>query len=326
MSIKGYNRRTWLYMRIGQKLKELGITYRDYPLNSIELLKSKFPDVILEITVFPSINMGGIFYRGKECSGIALNALRSEKGRNFDCMHEMIHYWYHPNSEAICFYSNFIKQNPGIEWEANEGAAYALMPPKLFAKKYFEFHGDIKALSDFFFVGETAVKYRIENLGLPKLERTKIITPAKQANKFSLLRKDPRRTLNEKARYCPVCRRLDIKPTESYCKFCGEEVLAPVLGYYGINYRDGVPLGYRNKALICPGCGNGNIGSSDHYCSICGAYLYQECTDPRCDYSPDSNARYCSRCGQVTTFFRDKHLMSWEEEAKHYIKEHCKSM
>ncbi|WP_163192417.1 hypothetical protein [Clostridium thermarum] len=86
------------------------------------------------------------------------------------------------------------------------------------------------------------------------------------------------------------------------------------------------PLGFRNKALICPRCGNGAIGSYDHHCSECGAYLYQECTDPSCDYSPDSNARYCSRCGQVTTFFRDKYLMSWEEEAELYIADHSKSM
>ena len=172
--IKGYIEREKLYKLVDNKLAELGITEDDYPLNSRAIAESIGSNLIVEYHKFPSNKMGGILYKGDELSSMALNTLRSEKGQNFDCMHELIHYWFHPPGKMFCIDSNYIHQNPGREWQANEGAAQALMPKDLFIRKYIEFRGNVSALSDFFMVGELSVEFRINNLKLspprPKYE------------------------------------------------------------------------------------------------------------------------------------------------------------
>ena len=164
--IRGYIKKEILYKLVDDKLAELGITEEDYPLNSRAIADSIGSKLIVEYHKFPSIKMGGLLYKGDELSSMALNTLRSEKGQNFDCMHELIHYWFHPPGKMICIDNNYIHQNTTREWQANEGAAQALMPTKLFIKKYKLFEGDISALSDFFMVGELAVEFRINNLQL----------------------------------------------------------------------------------------------------------------------------------------------------------------
>jgi Zn-dependent peptidase ImmA (M78 family) len=53
--------------------------------------------------------------------------LKSKKSQNFDVMHELCHYWLHAAGVHLCYDSNFIFQNKGIEWQANVGASQALM-------------------------------------------------------------------------------------------------------------------------------------------------------------------------------------------------------
>ena len=110
-----------------------------------------------------------MIYKGPYKSSIALNAHRALKVQNFDCMHELIHYWFHPNGQRICIESSMTNENQGFERQANDGAARALMPEKLFARKYVELSGSIKRLSDFFFVDEKAIEYRIYSLQLRKM-------------------------------------------------------------------------------------------------------------------------------------------------------------
>lgn len=160
--INGFIERNEFYGLVDCKLKKIGITR--YPIHSMELIEMCMPSITVVIQKFDSNNICGILYKGKVKSRICLNSLRDDKGKNFDCMHELMHYWFHPPADRWCIYDRHIPQNKGMEWQANEGAAQALMPKDLFIDRYFYFEGNMDKLSEYFFVGKHAVEYRIKNL------------------------------------------------------------------------------------------------------------------------------------------------------------------
>lgn len=333
-----------LYKHISNKIKNLGYSFSDYPLESLKIAYQQ-PNLSIEKIQFNSTKIGGILYKGEKNSSMALNSARSLKGQNFDCMHELIHYWFHPPGERFCIDDNKIIRNSSIEWQANEGAAEALMPYKLFIPKLFEYKGDIQKLSDFFFVGELSVKYRIDNLepeifqymhGIP-INRIIVIQKARKKDNFfddtsvKISNEDFIKLVKAQIWYCPNCDNTDVGPEDVYCKICGENLTFSLWG--GINnmkYREGVPLDETNTAMICPRCENEEIEPQDEYCKICGTYLIQECADKieengwgesytekkSCGYKPASNARFCPMCGNPTTFYLQGLLKDWEEEKK----------
>jgi Zn-dependent peptidase ImmA (M78 family) len=249
-------RKEQLYTFINKKLEELGISHSDYPLDSIKIAESH-KNLSVEFLNFQTTNIGGVIYKGDVISAIGLNPLRSKKGQNFDCMHELIHYWLHPMDSIICYDENFISQDKEIEWQANEGAAQALMPEKLFLEKYKLYSGDIEALSDFFFVGEQAVKFRIENLGLQKVERINL------SEKPVILRE----TSTVKKLHCKVCGNAEISAAENYCKICGNDCFCFSLGYYWLSYQHG-PSGKNycaSNECTLP------LPSNARYCTCCGS-------------------------------------------------------
>lgn len=102
--------------------------------------------------------------------------------------------------------------------------------------------------------------------------------------------------VSEKAKYCPVCGKI-IK-----------------WGKGKMKYRNFVELNKNGRAIICPKCDNEDIGESDQYCKICGSYLYQECQERKCEVKLDSNARHCTQCGGITTFYYNEFLEKWDTE------------
>lgn len=197
--IKGYIEKEKLYKLVDEKLAELGITEESYPLDSCAIARSIGPSLIIEQHKFPTNKMGGILYKGEVVSTLALNTLRSDKGKNFDCMHEPMHFWLHPPGMMLCIDNNYILQNSGIEWQANEGAAQALMPVRLFIKKYMELKGNTSALSNFFRVGERSIEYRIRNLKLSHYDHKKNSTYSKVKSIICSC------TPESNAAYCPKC-------------------------------------------------------------------------------------------------------------------------
>lgn len=323
--IKGYIKKENLYKLIDEKLSELGITHKDYPLDARAIAQSIGPSLKIEYHKFPTNKMGGILYKGEEISSMALNTLRSEKGQNFDCMHELIHYWFHPPGTMLCVDSNYIHQNSGREWQANEGAAQALMPKDLFICKYIELDGNISALSDFFMVGERCVEFRINNLKLSESHLNKVKNDDAWSFFDNLWSKEIESSENtqllipnNQVKYCPHCNNTEVS-NNSYCKVCGNWVRNLITGVDGMQYREGVALDGNAKAVICPKCANENIQPGDMFCKICGLYLYQQCTNVECDCTPDSNARYCPTCGSKTTFYIYGVLSDWQIESDMYI-------
>jgi hypothetical protein len=166
--LQGYVEKDELYEIINDKLLSLNITEDCYPLNPFKVAKAYSGKLQIELKPFPTLSLGGLLYKDPDdvMSIMDINSLKSKKAQNFDIMHELCHYWLHPAGEHLCYDSNFIFQNKGIEWQANEGAAQALMPENLFKQMYIYFNGDANKLSDYFIVSKRAVEYRIKNLKL----------------------------------------------------------------------------------------------------------------------------------------------------------------
>jgi len=175
-----------LYALINSKFEELGINpaAENYRIDAMELAKEVCLNLQIEMLSFEETKICGILYKGKTSTTIGLNARRSLFGQNFDCMHELIHYWFHdgranflctPPSPAVPASSDLIAH---LEWQANEGAAQFLMPFQNFIPRYCNMHDHFYAhlspnkahdalldnLAKHYMVGTLAVQYRMEGL------------------------------------------------------------------------------------------------------------------------------------------------------------------
>jgi len=232
--LNGYVGKDKLYEIINDKLLNLNITEDSYPLYSFKVAEAYKEKLRIELQPFPNPLLGGLLYKDPDdvMNFMAINSLKSKKSQNFDVMHELCHYWIHDAGEHLCYDSNFIFQNKGIEWQANEGAAQALMPENLFKQMYIYFSGDTNKLSDYFIVSKTAVEYRIKNL--------KLFPPSKLRG---LLYK------SKKAHHCLVCGNLEIKRFDNYCKICGNDMFS-----FGTSYTWSVYSDVSADENRCPEC------------------------------------------------------------------------
>lgn len=196
-----------LYMNVNELARSLNITEDDFPINSETIARRYCYNVSIEQLPFPSNDICGILYKGKKSTSIALNAGRSNTMRNFDCMHELIHYFFHDieDCQYICTADNSeessIVQDAYIEWQANEGAAQFLVPyeillPLIKEKRSFLYaRGGALFLREFlakkFNVTEDVIKIRLESLKFEihqylngcSLDKIHILSAKKQSEK-----------------------------------------------------------------------------------------------------------------------------------------------
>jgi hypothetical protein len=282
-----YIPRDKLYSIIEEKIFSLGYTYDDYPIDPFKIAEAL--DIKYEFIDYGSHLVGGQIYIGKNLTRISLNNKRSLYGKRFDCMHEIIHYWLHPSDGFVN-----LDQDGDVEWQANEGAAHALMPKKLFKQKYIEYDGNIKKLSNFFKIGIKAVEYRVKNLNFD------LFIP-----KFNI---------------CSSCDNAECIENTTYCSICGNLIVLKQ-GAIKMIYKKRYKTDEDKKMLKCPICGNEEISHSASHCKICGFYLFNLCAnegDPgdfffseSCNTILDSNARFCHNCGKKSTFYEDGLLEKW---------------
>ena len=165
-----------LYEIVTEKAAGLGfnIYAKNYKIDAIALAMQVCLNPEIKILEFSSIKVCGLLYKGEFATTIGLNARRSAGGKNFDCMHELIHYWLHDQCTFYCLDD----MDNHMEWQANEGAAQFLMPYQSFIPNYCHLHDilyakfapqkayemQIAALAGGYMVGEMAVKFRMESL------------------------------------------------------------------------------------------------------------------------------------------------------------------
>ena len=165
-----------LYEMVTQKAASLGFNVfaQNYKIDARRLAMKCCLNLHIEIVPFEDLKICGVLYKGEFSTVIGLNARRSATGKNFDCMHELIHYWFHPQSSFYC--ADDAKNH--LEWQANSGAAQFLMPYQSFIPNYCDLHDKLYArlqpdaaydalvtvLARNYMVGEMAVKIHIDSL------------------------------------------------------------------------------------------------------------------------------------------------------------------
>ena len=162
-----------LYRIIDGLIMDNGFSFGavNYCVDSVALAKKACRNVKIELLDFKTINICGILFKTAKSTSIGLNSRRSAAGRNFDCMHELIHYWLHNAESFYCDQRSQNDMNDYIEWQANEGAAQFLMPYQVFIPAYMRMEEAsasedeiVHSLGRRFNVGGQSVKVRIASL------------------------------------------------------------------------------------------------------------------------------------------------------------------
>lgn len=168
MTISGFVDSAVLEQMVYDKLHEIGICKEDYPIDPYNLIKNE--GIILKEEKLKDENIKGMIVYGPNKTGILINANRCYVSRRFIAMHELCHYWFHPrNTKRVCF-EEYKAISKGIEWQANNAAAYALMPRDLIIELYEHFYGDIIIMADWLKVSAESLKYRITELKLKPIK------------------------------------------------------------------------------------------------------------------------------------------------------------
>lgn len=198
-----------LYKHVDQLRSQLAcyLNANTFPINSVELAVRAIPDLLIKQPPFPSNKICGILYKGHKKSSIALNPNRSEKMQNFDCMHELIHYFFHDIPDGCCICGDesglSIDQDSYIEWQANEGAAQFLVPyqdfiPRVIGALTFSTASApqylIWRLSNFYRVTPRVIEIRLDTLS-HELDQYRQGTPLGQIH---VLSKTQQKALNIK--------------------------------------------------------------------------------------------------------------------------------
>lgn len=332
-----------LYDNVDSLLEELDITHQDYPIDSKSLAK-KFC-INLHIEEIYLNNLCGILYKGKS-TGIALNANHTKVMQNFDCMHELIHYFLHEDISSfkcICPEKG-VNQCDRLEWQANEGAAQALVPFQLFIPRYVELSQKyprdcmkikiLKILTKEFNVSENVIENRINNLKYEIYQYFIEKKDIKEIELYSLSRlvKENKKNLTAESLYCSNCRST-VNSEYKFCHICGKKLKFKSFwkGLGFLIYKDGIELDKTGRVKYCPRCNN-EIFEKGIYCPICGAKTYNFCEgknlydeydniigNESCDITLAGNARYCHECGAKSTFYEQGYLVDWDQynEAKY---------
>lgn len=314
-------------------------SFSNYPLNSIEIAKIYCHNLTVEQVMFPTTTICGILCRDDTETKISLNSKRDDVMQNFDCMHEVMHYYLHEGTRFNCVCTETtIAQNRILEWQANEGAAQTLVPYQLFIPEYVSYskkyaHDTWKLLdaqsdlAKMFNVTPQVIKNRIDNLeyeiwqyhsGVP-IQNIELLSKTKIKDKGLS-------HCIAHYNYCTCCLGI-INKELRYCHICGNDTQPPTIDrifktFKGVGYMiyNRIAVDNQYKATRCPKCDNENILGHGEYCQICGAHLINKCngewqTDERwvngCDAILDGDSRYCPFCGQESEFYRQGFLKAW---------------
>lgn len=341
MKTEYWNKET-LYKNIDKLRLDLGFSLEesDYPISSINLGKQHCNNLTIEEVPFPTPYICGILYKGNISTSIALNSNREKCMQNFDCMHELIHYFFHDISycQLMCS-EKTIKQDSYIEWQANEGAAQFLVPYQIFIPKYLELEDkyaksnwddlSIEELSKYFNVSYGVIKNRINNLETEILQYKR----GRDIKALTLISKSKAISLGlDKFKveqlYCKKCLNI-IDDEYSYCPICGNDLTNNSIfkqkkrkGAGFMIYKNEIEVDEYGKIKICPRCHNEEILEGP-YCKICGLELINRCSSyvendwtsslNGCNEVCDTNARYCHKCGCETTFYKNKLLCDYND-------------
>lgn len=283
------------------------------PPKRIQKLRSLKIDAIL-IKPDPEIETYWIFYD---------NQILQDRQR-FTIAHELGHIRLgHKNADSL-MRKQFNREKDPVEIEADDFAGELLRPPALMALTNVENVNEIQCIC---WVSSSSA----EN-GAKRIRNIKHRIAAKKDKIVLFYKKQFYNFINQK--YCLDCQSLFISENAKFCPTCGCNKIKWANRRQSIfKFVEEPPMIYpshrlnaqTSKAIICPVCDNEGINPEGNYCHICGTYLINECVGytnehgnwiEGCGNKEIGSSRYCSICGNPTSFYRDNVLLPWQDERK----------
>lgn len=130
------------------------------------------------------------------------------------------------------------------------------------------------------------------------------------------------------SKHCLICSHHFIHEEAKHCPVCGHSALINQKGVDQMIYN-GYLLDDNSRALVCPRCENEHLNYEGDICKICGLEIINQCAptfvadssgwvdeNPSCGTPLDGDARYCVKCGNESTFYKQGLLEDWKEEKK----------
>jgi Zn-dependent peptidase ImmA (M78 family) len=164
--IDGFIQPSDLEQLVYEKLLEKGITDNDYPINPYKLINDE--NILLLERHFDNSALKGVIMYGITDIAITINSDRCYVSRRFTAMHELSHYWFHPRVNHTFCLDTYKIDFSDKEWQANNAAAYALMPTNIVKELFDLTDGNVDKMCETLKVSSESLKYRINEIGLSR--------------------------------------------------------------------------------------------------------------------------------------------------------------
>lgn len=197
--------------------------------------------------------VGGILFKGR-ISLMTLNTLRTPEEQNFDCGHELLHFWLDPAEQYMCIENDVAQRQSYPEWRANEGSAELLIPHDVFIPEIvescdgYDIFGSCqitetkRIMAEKYFVTVPVITHRINSLkyeidqyrrGVP-INNIEILSDAQQKAR-GIVVEDTYNTIerdliciedfSSDPSVCPVCGKRSVGEYTNVCDVCWLENL-----------------------------------------------------------------------------------------------------
>lgn len=255
---------------------------------------------------------------------IAYNDTIQNQGRiKFTLMHEIGHiYMNHlvDFDETVLMRSELTEKKYRIlENEANAFARNTLAPVIVVKELNLKTGTDV---ADYFGLSQAAATVRLKSL---IMDYRQLLSP------FIRFQRKHFSQFIEAALYtkqCLICSHHFVDQEAEFCPVCGYGALLNRKGVDPMIYK-GYFLDDSSRAVVCPNCENEHLNYEGDICKICGTNLVNKCAptyvtgetgynylEENCEAKLDGDARYCTKCGNESTFFQQGLLKDWKTEKK----------
>lgn len=277
----------------------------EFPINPFELIKNFGWGLLTyeEMTIKDNCTIedvceclgtdGYSIYNGNNYTIAYNNTIQSYGRINFTLAHEIGHIILNHHKDfnvTSVLEDNFTKEEYKIlENEANCFARNILAPAPLVQE--LGFLGMLFKIPKFFAITPTAATTRIS-----LLKHDLYYLNDKQISNFN--------SKYKRSKCCNNCSTDYLDLDTKYCPICGNNKLLKGDIFSMKEYKG------KNIENECPRCENFDIHDNDIFCKICGLELKNSCSS--CAAHADTNARYCTKCGAETIYFRENLLDDWQ--------------
>lgn len=310
---------------------------QDFPINILEII-STYKDIkvltydqfalkqklsVDEVIQINSSEDGSIHYHAnKEKYMIIYNdKVKSPERIYWTLAHEFGHYIlnHHKETNRSMLSRNDMSEEEYdlYEFEADFFARYLINPPSIIK----EWHTiDIQRVVSFFKVSYKAAKNSVSYLQRLTKKGQTLSAPEdikKQLSKFIY-------SVN-KGQTCLKCNSFFVMDGANFCPTCGNEKFH--INRRGVDIQliyPGIKVDNKGRAICCPKCENEDLNYLGDNCDACGLYLVNECAEmyndrgfvetPSCRTLLKGNSRYCSNCGNNSTFYQMGLLKAWNQD------------